>query len=263
MIKKLVVVGIVVAVVILVTGLGGHLITSVRMAKERAAENIPMTYQIERARDEIAQLQPDIEKNMYAIASEEAQLQRLDRQIVSLEEELTGDRDELLRLTTDLESGEEVFQYAGNVYTEEQVRTDVTNRFDRYQTNDETLISLREVRQARVASLGAAREKLNAVQNQKRQLEVQIENLQARLQMVEAAQAVNGVHIDDGQLSEAQQMVEDIEMRIQVRERLANSGTQDPGEIPLESEASEDIVEEVVAYFGTDAPTVEAIALSE
>ena len=51
------------------------------------------------------------------------------------------------------ETDEETFEYAGRVYTAERVRMDLANRFERYQTGQATLNSLREIHTARLLQI--------------------------------------------------------------------------------------------------------------
>ena len=71
------------------------------------------------------------------------------------------------------------------------MKCDLANRFDRFKTSDATLASLREIQTARQKSLDAARQKLDGMLAAKRQLEVDVENLEARLKMVEVAQTAS------------------------------------------------------------------------
>ena len=54
----------------------------------------------------------------------------------------------------------------------------------------------------------------------KRELEVDVENLQARMTMVEVAQTTSPVAIDDSHLSSTRRVVDDIRTRIDVAERM-------------------------------------------
>ena len=55
--------------------------TSAQYMKDSVKESVPTEFQIERARNMIADLGPEIQKNMLAIAREEVELERVDDQI--------------------------------------------------------------------------------------------------------------------------------------------------------------------------------------
>ena len=87
------------------------------------------------------------------------------------------------------------------------------------------------------------------MQVQKRQLEVQVENIEARLKMVEAAQTTCEYNFDDSRLSRVKELLSDLHTKLEVSERLVNSESHFGGEIQLEESVSEDIVDEVTQYF--------------
>ena len=77
------------------------------------------------------------------------------------------------------------------------MQTDLANRFERYKTSEATLASLKEIRDARQKSLAAARQKLEGMLAAKRQLQVEVENLEARMQMVAAAKTTSNYQFDE------------------------------------------------------------------
>ena len=112
-------------------------------------ESVPIEFQVDRARGMIQDLVPEVRKNMHVIAKEEVEVQRLDEQIAESRSRLAKEKEQLLRLKTDLTSGRQTFIYAGRDYTADEVRTDLANRFERYKTGEATLASLVEIRSAR------------------------------------------------------------------------------------------------------------------
>jgi ABC-type branched-subunit amino acid transport system substrate-binding protein len=89
----------------------------------------------------------------------------------------------------------------------------------------------------------------------KRELEVQVENLQARLTMVQVAQAGNQFAVDDGAISQVRQALDEIATRIDVAEKLA-SGVDEIGSVPVEAQVHhEDLAERISAYFLEDSPS--------
>lgn len=211
---------------------------------------VPVEFEIERAKGMVKDLEPEIRKNMHVIAKEEVEVEQLNKQISKLEKKLEKSQTDLMRLQKDVASGKSQFQYASRTYTAQQVRTDLANRFERFKTNDATLASLQQILDARTRSLGAAREKLDEMMVAKRQLRVEVENLEAQLTMVELAQTTSDYHFDDSRLGRAKELIQDIKTRLDVAERLANSSVSHPGEIQLDSPSTEKIENEVAEYFG-------------
>ena len=123
-------------------------------------------------------------------------------------------------------------QYGDRSYTVEEVKTDLAHRFDRYKTNEATLASLKQIRQARQKSLAAARQKLEGMLAAKRQLQVEVENLEARTQMVAAAQTTSNYQFDESQLGRVKELVSNLKTRLEVAEKLVNAEADFPGRNP-------------------------------
>lgn len=102
---------------------------------------------------------------------------------------------------------------------------------------------------SRTRSLEAARQKLEGMLTAKRQLEVDVENLEARLKMVEVAQTSSEVNVDDSRLGRAKELITGLRSRLEVAERIANSEDLFRDEIPLDDPSAANIVDEVAEYF--------------
>ncbi|MBN1393495.1 MAG: hypothetical protein JW959_00490 [Pirellulales bacterium] len=223
--------------------------TTFGYVSDAARQSVPIEFQVDRARGMIEDLVPEVRKNMHIIAKEEVELARLAEQIEQCRERLEAEKEHLLRLKADLSSGKAVFTYASRSYSADEVRADLAGRFDRYKTGEATLASLREIRTAREKSLEAARQKLDGMLASKRQLQVEVENLEARLQMIAAAKATSEYQFDDSRLGRVKELVASLRTRLEVAEKLVNAEATYQGEIPLDRDAPEDIVDRVTKHF--------------
>lgn len=226
--------------------------TSLGWVKDSVRGAVPVEFEIQRARKMIKDIVPDIRTNMHLIAKEEVEVAKLEQQIKDGTTRHDKDKAELMRLKSDLASGQETFHYAGRRYDATQVKTDLANRFERFKTNDATIASLKQMHQARERSLAAGRQKLENMLVVKRQLEVDVEHLEARLKMVETAQTTSSYNFDDSQLSRAKDLITDLRTRLDVAEKLVQSESFFQDQIPLDAQASENIVEELTEYFDHD-----------
>jgi len=234
--------------------------TSAGYMKQSINDSVPTEFQIDRARTMINDLVPEIRKNMQVIAREEVEVEQLQKQICEAEGRLGEEKADLLRLRADLATGKETFVYGKRNYNVDQVKLDLANRFERYQTREATLESLRDIHDARSRSLAAARDKLEGMMAAKRQLEVDVENLEAQLKMVAAAETTSKYHFDDSKLGRVRELVADLRSRLEVAARVVDAERYYHDQIPLNEEAPANIVEQVSEYFDLDEPDAEAIA---
>ncbi|MCC7085130.1 MAG: hypothetical protein IT427_08995 [Pirellulales bacterium] len=241
---------------------GRHAASYVRTAggwvRDSVKSAVPVDFEIERARGMVKAIMPEVRKNMQVIAKEEVEVERLAREIARLEKKQETDRSELASLRTQASSGKETFHFAGRSYTLKQVKTDLANRFDRFQTSDATLNSLRDMHTARLQALDAARQKLEGMLTAKRKLEVEVENLQARSKMVEVAQTSSNCSFDDSHLGRVKELIDELRSRLSVEEKLVHAEGEFQSEIPVSEPSTDNIVEKVTNYLnGGKEATIE------
>jgi len=227
-----------------------HLKTSVGWVRQSVHDSVPVEFEISRARQMIKDLDPEIHRNMRVLAKEEVEVKHLRDQLGRAEQQLTKNRSDIERLTADLKRGDSNFVYCSKTYTSKQVESDLSRRFEQYKVKEATLEKLTQVLAARERGLVAGLEKLKAMQAAKGQLEVDVANLEARLEMVKVAQATSEFNFDDSRLSRTKELMKDISTRIDVAEKLVSADTASVGQINLDEEAtSGDITDQVTAYF--------------
>ena len=95
---------------------------------------------------------------------------------------------------------------------------------------------------------------------QKRQLEVQVENLQARVKMVEVAQTTSNCSFDDSQLGHVKELVSDLQTRINVEEKMLHVEGSLQTEIPVDQPAVDSILDQMTEYFAPAKSTVVQVA---
>ncbi|MFH1922035.1 MAG: hypothetical protein ABIP48_19390 [Planctomycetota bacterium] len=236
-----------------------YVCTSAGYVNEAVHDTVPVEFQIQRARHLIEGLVPEIRKNLHVIAKEQVEVERLEKQIAESEARLAKAEEDIMRLKEDLATGQEKFTYAGRSYSVTQVKTDLANRFDRYKTSEATLASLQQIYGARQRSVEAAREQLEGMLAARRQAQVDVENLEARVKMIAAAQTTSDYNFDDSKLARVKELVSDLRSRLDVAEKLVDAEGHFQGQIPLEEPVPENIVEQVTEYFTEAKPAPEAL----
>src|SRR5690242_10250602 len=91
--------------------------TSAGWVKDSVKNNVPIEFEIERARRMVKDLVPDIRKNMHVIAHEEVEVDQLAQKISGAEGRMEKDRTELMKLKDDLAVQKASYRYAGRDYS--------------------------------------------------------------------------------------------------------------------------------------------------
>src|SRR4051812_37950413 len=216
-------------------------------------EAVPVDFQIDRAKQMVRDLDPEIRRSMHVIAKEEVAVEQLTTQITGNQEKVEKDKQDILRLQADLGQNKNVYHYASRTFTCDEVKQDLSRRFGRFKVSDDTLASIKQMRDAREKNLEAARQKLSAMINARRKLDVDVQNLEAKRKLVEVAQASSDYVFDDSQLARAKDLINDIRARLDVAAKLANADVNVQTEIPLNETAPADITDQVTQYFKLDA----------
>lgn len=228
--------------------------TSVHSVTDRVRSEVPLEFEIERARREIAQLLPEVRKSMHLIAEEQVETDRLRKSVAKREAALADQEEAILALSSDLKSGDTKFVYAGHRYSQTQVERDLTERFNRFQILEATLQQERQVLAAKEAALVANRETVEQMLSARKDLEVELERLEARLRTIDARKQINGLELDDSHLSRVRTLIATIEKRLDVEHAVLAAEGDLNGLIPVMTKSEPDdqnIADKVEGYFGS------------
>lgn len=259
MFKKLLIGGLTVA------GLGTFLfgrdaISYVRVGcqnvRQAVKAEIPVEVEIARARDLVDKLVPDIRQCMHVIAEQQVDIEYLTAALSRKDGDLVRQRESILALRTDLGSGKGTLTYASQKFSSADVKRDLASRFERYKAAEEMLSADRKILVAREQTLVANRDKLDGMLQAKKELEVKLEQLQARLETLRAAEAVSQLAIDDSNLSHARKLIADLNKQLDVKQRVLEAEVKFTGMIPVEKATPAvpvDLDQQIDAYFGQAA----------
>ena len=252
MLKKFVLGGVAAALlggVLVGTGAWSHIRTAGGWIAQTAEDAVPLEWEIRRAKDMIANLEPEIAVNAKRIALEKIKVAKLEKDVDTATERLAVARRDITRLKQDLESGSEHYTYKGKTFTSSQVKDELSRRFNAFKVSNETADSLEKMLTARQETLRAATERMEAMLAAKNQLEVEIENLEAQLASVRVAQTKSELALDDSALSRTRDLLDNISARIEVEREMTQVNSEYFGGIDLDEEQSGDLLDEITSYL--------------
>lgn len=259
-----------VVAVALLAGLafGGNLVpyskTAYNKIRDAANDSVPVSFQLDAARDQLKSIGPEIKSMVHQVAKEKVQINKLVADLDQHKRMLASSYDEMMALRNHLESGEEYYVAINNKkFNQSRVEEDLRHRFSIYKTAEATKEKKEEIVRIRQSSLENAMAKLDQAKAQQRELAVQIENLTARNRMNEVIASANELDIDSSQLAKARQMLTDLDASISANEEYLNIMPKYRGQIPVSSESilpTTDVLEEMDVYFSSDEERVEDTA---
>jgi chromosome segregation ATPase len=227
--------------------------TAVHRGRDMAQNAVGIQFQIDRARADIASLEPARHNNIENLARAEEDVKVLDREIVAIRANLGAEKKVLMALRESLTTGD--LKLAGNVtYTADEVKGDIKQRYDHFKAVSAELKEKEETLKAKQKAVLAGARQLSQIEAAKRTLEAKLSGIEARLKMIEATKDNNEFNFDDSALARAKASIADLDKRLNVMARTAELEGQFSGStIPVIVEPSRDVLKEMDAEFGPPA----------
>src|SRR5438132_11980892 len=163
MCKKIGIAAVAVAVVLFFlnsTMLGSYTSTAFSKIHGSFKKQVPIEFEIDRIKHEIAQLVPDMKKNLSSVAEEMVAIDNLKEDIRVTRERLGTEKENIMTMTKDLEDGAKVINYKGRDYSATRVREKLAADFASYQRCEAEAKTKEKLLDAKERSLDAAREQL-------------------------------------------------------------------------------------------------------
>jgi len=229
MMKKVgaVILGVVAAMWVLnCTRVGSYTCTAWKQLREEASKQVSVEFELKRLKNEVAQLEPDINKNRSIVAEEIVAVEKLREDVDGARTKLVKQKDEMRRIVAELKSGTEKIVYNGREFSADRVRERLDQDVDSAARAEKALKSKERVLEARERILEANKKKLQAMREEKDKLTEQIAVLEAEYKEVQVRQTQSRVQIDDSRLAEIKKSLEGLRTRVKVEKTeldLANN----------------------------------------
>lgn len=247
--KKIMLIGLGAAGALAVTNAvwSGSVHTAWKKARVVVESHISPEFEIERIRDQIAKLTPDMNRHIEKIAEVTVECASLNRKIEIVQGELDKRQKDILVLTEKVEKG-----IVPVSYTPGNLKDRLTRDLKSYKACEKDLASKQKLLESKQKALEAARAQLRTIQESRQSLEVVVAGLEAELATVRAEQYASKIVFDDSRLGTIKADIEKLTDHIsaeRVKLDLAGQFGRDGAE--MKPEAAKDVVAEVKEYFGT------------
>jgi len=263
MCRKIGIAAVVVAVVLFLlnsTMLGSYTGTAWSKIHGSFKKQVPLEFEIERIKHEIAQLVPDMKKNLSAVAEEMVAIDNLKEEITGTRTKLQDQKANIMTMTESLEKGAQTISFNGRDWSANRIREKLARDFAEYRQCEAEVKSKEQLLDARERGLDAARQQLSSIRGQKQELEIQVAQLEAELKSVRLAQTRNKFHFDDSRLAHCKGILADIKNRLKVektQEALQGEFANDPAvTVEQKAKSAPELSREIKAYFqeGSESP---------
>jgi chromosome segregation ATPase len=188
--------------------------------RQSAKESIDPRFEIERARNEIASLQPAFEQNKETLARAEVAAERLQKEIGEVQASLDQKKATILAMREQFKRGD--FRLTGHVNgTADELKARLANRLEEYKATENMLKEKQELLKSKKQMIESAHNQLENLRTQKAALLTRLANIEARLSVIEASQAKSEFNFDSSALARAKEAVASLEERLDVMQHVA------------------------------------------
>lgn len=234
------------------SGLSSYPATAFGNIKKTLKKKVPLEFEIERLRTEVARLVPDMKKHLSTIAEEMAAVDSLKEEITQTRANLAKQKDSILAMTKALENGTTKVALGNREFSATRIKEKLARDFESYQRCEAELQSREKLLEAREKSLDAARDQLATIRTQKQQLELEVAQLEAELKTVRAAQSRSKFQFDDSNLARCKATLAELRNRLKVEQNalvLEGEFTNDALPVENKEKSAKELTKEINGYF--------------
>jgi len=231
--------------------LSSYLTSSTRSVRSVVQDNVPVEFQLRRARDLVDDIIPEMQANVRLIAQQEIEIEALKKDVDQSERSLAEEKVKITKVRDCLNTQRASFTFNDHNYSRDQIKEDLARRFDTVKEAEVVLSGKRRLLENRERSLTAATQMLDKARSQKAMLESQIAALDGQYSLVKAAStgANTGLSIDNSKLAQSQKLIEQIKKQLDVAERVLSHQSRFIDPIQIDGVSEKDLITQVDEYL--------------
>src|SRR5438105_4035995 len=229
--------------------------SAVGSVRDVAKDNVPIEFELRRARDLLNDIIPEMQANIRVIAQQEVEISNLKTEIAQSNKALCDEKCKVQKLRETLSTQQTVYNINGLNYSRQAVTDELSRRFDRFKEAEVIMAGKQRLLENREKSLQAGISMLEKTRSQKSLLENQIETLEGQFRLVQAAAVGSKLHIDHSKLAQTQKVLADIKKQLDVAERVLAHESHFTEEIKVDVVDEKELTASVDEHFGNTKAT--------
>jgi predicted nucleic acid-binding Zn-ribbon protein len=233
-----------------------YVYSSVKSVQTAVKDAVPVEFELQRARDLLENIIPEMQANVRLIAQEEVEIATLKDDIEQNRRSLSEERIRVVKLRDALATPKVTYTLGGNDYTPQQVKEELARSFDRYKEAEVVLAGKQRLMETRQKSLQAAIQMLERTKSQKVRLEDQIQALDSQYRLGQAASGGSKGQIDNTKLAPTEKLIRQIRNRLDVAERVLAHEARFVQPIAIDTIDEKDLLAQVDEYMNPVAAAV-------
>ena len=191
--------------------------TGTKHAQESVKQTIPVEIELQRARNLIRRIIPELQALVVSIAKDEVEVATLKNDIQQASAQLERDR---LALAEQRESFSNLPVALNDTDARNHAAEQLASKLRRFKTAEVTLSGKRKLLESRERTLQTTIELLESTRTKKQELEQEVEALAAHHRLINVQSLNSNSQVNQTTLSQADQLLNDISRRLKVAERV-------------------------------------------
>lgn len=242
--------------------LSSYVRSSARSIRVAVKDNVPVEFELRRARDLLDGIGPEIHNSVRAIAEQEVETGMLKRDIDESKIAVAEECSRVQKLRDAVASGQTSFTFGDMNFSRSQVTQELSRRFANLKAAQTALTAKLVLLENRQKSLAAAQDALESAKSQRAMLESQIEGLEAQYKLVQATSqsSPSPSQLDHSKLAQAKHVIGDIRKHLEVAERVLAHEAKFTPSLPADAVDEKDLVNQVDLHLNGGSAAVSANA---
>lgn len=229
--------------------------SSGKWARSAFKDSVPVEFELRRARDLLEEIIPEMHVNINLIAREEVEVAALKNEVSETEKSVKDQYSRLTQLREYLKSDKQAFSFRDKQYSRQQVKDDLSWRFDRFKESELVLSSKKKLLETRQVALQSSMDLLEKTKSRKRLLASKIESMETQHRLLKATAIDSGIHIDNSKLAQTEKLIAEIKKRLNVAERVLAHENQFVQSLPFDEVTETELTGEIDEYFSQKPAT--------
>lgn len=231
------------------TSLGSYAKTAYVQTVGYFKGQIPLEFQLERAKQLVSELGPDIHRAARDIAVEEVRVARLKNEVMTAQKDQQEQETTILALREQLGKGQSTYTIGSRTFSLQDLERDLSRRFKSFRRACENLAEKKKVLDAREAKLVAARDTYQELLESKKELESEIESLDSQQKILEAKKVAKRIVIDEGRFQAAREALAEVKERLAIDQKLIETEGFTVEPVPAEELPPANLTQEIDTFF--------------
>jgi peptidoglycan hydrolase CwlO-like protein len=223
--------------------------TSRHVVNRDLQDAVSLTFHLERLRQMVNSLVPEVDRNRLVVAESEVDLERLQQDLVAHKNHLAQAEKQILQQRELLRGEGQIFCIGGRRFTRAQVLEDLERRLGEFTSAEESIATQERLLEARQKAVDAARSKLGSYQRQRQKLESDVAQLDAQMKLIESTSGTTQVNFDQSRMAEVKDLACYIKRKLDITQRAIEGTNWANQGLPIEEQPTRDVVSEVDRRF--------------